>query len=112
MGNRIFSRGSRILHREELEKKFLDHGFSDFKWIDPKVFVVSMWVRMKCVFGCGEYNKNACCPLRIYASLFRILSVHWYHIQGAALKINRRFEVLLILESGHRVIDPLDLGIN
>lgn len=46
----------------DLEGKFLKRGFSDFKWIDPKKIVVSNWVRMKCMYGCKEYGRNASCP--------------------------------------------------
>jgi predicted metal-binding protein len=46
----------------DLEEKFLSKGFDDFKWIDPKEIVVSQWVRMKCMFGCWEYGRNASCP--------------------------------------------------
>lgn len=49
-------------NRKQLEKLFHKHGFSNFKWIDPKNIVVSQWVRMKCTFGCRDYGKNACCP--------------------------------------------------
>jgi predicted metal-binding protein len=48
--------------QKQLEALFLRHGFTDFKWIDPKNIVVSHWVRLKCMFGCKEYGKNACCP--------------------------------------------------
>jgi len=48
--------------REHLEKLFTKHEFEDFKWIDPGKIVVSHWVRMKCMFGCPDYGKNACCP--------------------------------------------------
>jgi predicted metal-binding protein len=48
--------------RKQLEKVFLRHRFKDFKWINPQNIIVSEWVRMKCMFGCGEYGKNACCP--------------------------------------------------
>jgi predicted metal-binding protein len=48
--------------REKLEALFRTHGYSDFKWIDPKDVVVAQWVRMKCTFGCDEYGKNCCCP--------------------------------------------------
>ena len=48
--------------REQLDELFVKHKFKDFKWTDPKSFVVSEWVRMKCTFGCREYGKNACCP--------------------------------------------------
>ena len=48
--------------RQELDTLFKTHGFEDFKWIDPGQIIVSQWVRMKCMFGCGEYGQNACCP--------------------------------------------------
>jgi predicted metal-binding protein len=48
--------------RRRLEELFLKHKFEDFRWIDPKNIVVSRWVRMKCMFGCTEYGKIACCP--------------------------------------------------
>ncbi len=39
-----------------------DHGFTDFKWIDPKAIVVSHWVRIKCEYGCPNYGRIASCP--------------------------------------------------
>jgi len=48
--------------RKELEKLFRKHGYSDFKWIDPKKIVISQWVRMKCTFGCRNFGKSGCCP--------------------------------------------------
>ena len=48
--------------RIEFENLFKEDGYTDFKWIDPKKIVVSQWVRMKCLFGCNEYGRNACCP--------------------------------------------------
>ena len=48
--------------RKQLENLFSKHQFKDFKWIDAQKIVVSHWVRMKCMFGCEEYGKNACCP--------------------------------------------------
>ncbi|MCJ7619933.1 MAG: DUF2284 domain-containing protein, partial [Anaerolineae bacterium] len=47
---------------EELESLFKKHGYTDFKWIEPKDIVVAQWVRLKCTFGCGEYGRNAACP--------------------------------------------------
>ena len=38
------------------------HGYTDFKWIIPKDIVVAEWVRMKCIFGCKNYGRNASCP--------------------------------------------------
>jgi len=49
-------------NRKQLENLFRKHRFEDFKWVDPRKIVVSHWVRMKCMFGCREYGKNACCP--------------------------------------------------
>jgi predicted metal-binding protein len=48
--------------RHKLEEIFHRHGYSDFKWIDPKEFVIAHWVRMKCIFGCKEYGRVASCP--------------------------------------------------
>ncbi|UCF93963.1 MAG: DUF2284 domain-containing protein [Desulfobacterales bacterium] len=48
--------------RQELEAVFQKHGFTDYKWINPREIVVSQWVRMKCMYGCGEYGRNAACP--------------------------------------------------
>jgi predicted metal-binding protein len=49
-------------NHEELEALFAKHGYTDFKWIEPKHIVVSQWVRMKCMFGCSDYGRNASCP--------------------------------------------------
>jgi predicted metal-binding protein len=48
--------------REGLDRMFQEKGYADYKWINPQKIIVSQWVRMKCMFGCGEYGKNACCP--------------------------------------------------
>jgi len=45
-----------------LETLFADHGYVDFKWIKPQDIVVSQWVRLKCLFGCTHYGRNASCP--------------------------------------------------
>jgi predicted metal-binding protein len=50
------------MDRNELERLFREKGFDDFKWIDPGKIVVAQWVRMKCLFGCGDYGRNATCP--------------------------------------------------
>jgi predicted metal-binding protein len=47
---------------KDLERLFADRGFTDFRWIDPREIVVAEWVRMKCLYGCVEYGKNAACP--------------------------------------------------
>jgi predicted metal-binding protein len=46
----------------KLEEIFRGHSFDDFKWIDPTTIAVARWVRMKCMFGCSEYGRNAACP--------------------------------------------------
>ena len=48
--------------KKGLEVLFHERGYGDFRWIDPEKIVVSHWVRMKCMFGCGEFGHNACCP--------------------------------------------------
>jgi predicted metal-binding protein len=48
--------------RKQLQALFEKHGYTDWKWIDPADIVVAQWVRMKCMFGCGEYGRNASCP--------------------------------------------------
>lgn len=51
-----------MIDRVTLESLFLDCGFSDYRWMDPHDIVVAQWVRMKCMFGCGHYGRNASCP--------------------------------------------------
>ncbi|MFB0564161.1 MAG: DUF2284 domain-containing protein [Candidatus Aminicenantaceae bacterium] len=51
-----------MISKRKLEEIFLKHGFTDFKWIDPRRIIVARWVRMKCIFGCNEYGKTASCP--------------------------------------------------
>jgi len=51
-----------MISQKKLEQMFAKNGFSDFRWIDPGIIVVSQWVRMKCMFGCGEYGRTAVCP--------------------------------------------------
>ena len=51
-----------MINRDNLELLFKKHNYYDFKWFNPKEIVVAQWVRMKCMFGCSEYGKNASCP--------------------------------------------------
>ena len=51
----------------ELEGLFRKRGYRDYKWIDPEKIIVSQWVRMKCMYGCGEYGQNASCPPNVPA---------------------------------------------
>lgn len=47
---------------KDLRDLFAKHGFTDYRWLDPGDVVVAEWVRMKCLYGCWEYGKNAACP--------------------------------------------------
>jgi len=50
------------MNKEKLEEIFHNHGFSNFKWIDPKDIEVSYWVRFKCKFACDYYGERSNCP--------------------------------------------------
>ena len=41
----------RMNTRDKIEEIVKKHNVNDFKWIDPNLFVVEQWVRMKCLFG-------------------------------------------------------------
>ena len=49
-------------NEKKLESVFVEHGLTDFRWIDPAEIVVAQWVRMKCAYGCGSYGRVASCP--------------------------------------------------
>ncbi len=51
-----------MTERQRLETTFRKHGFEDFRWIDPAEIAVAQWVRMKCLYGCGEYGRAGTCP--------------------------------------------------
>jgi len=69
-GNRLLSAASdgvldprqNKLNCPELDDLFQEHGYTDYKWINPPEIVVAQWVRMKCMFGCGWYGVKATCP--------------------------------------------------
>jgi predicted metal-binding protein len=46
----------------QIDEIFRSHGYTDYKWIDPSGIIVAQWVRMKCMFGCGEYGRGGACP--------------------------------------------------
>ena len=48
--------------QKALQALFAKHGFTDYRWLDPAEVVVAEWVRMKCLYGCREYGRNAACP--------------------------------------------------
>lgn len=47
---------------EELEEVFTRHGLTEFRWVQPGNIATGQWVRLKCMFGCGAYGRNASCP--------------------------------------------------
>ena len=51
-----------MVDKKRLNSLFADHGYDDYTWIRARDIAVSQWVRMKCMFGCGSYGKNGCCP--------------------------------------------------
>jgi len=72
--------------KKDLEKLFHKYGISDFRWLDPQKIVVAEWVRLKCMFGCGEYGKTATCPPnvpsvaeceRFFREYRRAVVFHW-----------------------------------
>ena len=48
--------------RRALEDMFQQYGCPDFVWAEPKSIVVAEWVRVKCMYGCPDYGRQACCP--------------------------------------------------
>ena len=40
----------------------LERGATHVKLIHPSSVVTAPWVRLKCQFGCAQYNKGHCCP--------------------------------------------------
>ncbi len=48
--------------RRSIEAIMHAKDYHDYKWIDPQQIIVRQWVRMKCMFGCGEYGHGGACP--------------------------------------------------
>ena len=46
----------------QLERIFVEHGLTDFRWIDATDIVVAEWVRFKCTWGCKSFASRANCP--------------------------------------------------
>jgi len=46
----------------EVDSILRQAGLCDCLWVAPSSMTVSQWVRMKCMFGCPDYGKNASCP--------------------------------------------------
>ena len=49
-------------NRNKIESIVTKQGFTDYTWIDPKKIIVAQWVRVKCMFGCGDYGLGTCPP--------------------------------------------------
>ncbi len=49
-------------YKEKIGTILNDKGLTDFKWIDPAEIIVAQWVRVKCMFGCGDYGSGTCPP--------------------------------------------------
>jgi predicted metal-binding protein len=43
-------------------QKAIEMGMNDAKLIHPRSIVTAEWVRMKCQFGCPDFNRGLCCP--------------------------------------------------
>lgn len=50
------------IDRPAIEKLIKKRRVTNFEWFDPREIVVSQWVRMKCQFGCPDYDKCLVCP--------------------------------------------------
>ena len=47
---------------EKYVERAIELGAIDAKIIATKSIVTAAWVRMKCQFGCDDYNTSYCCP--------------------------------------------------
>lgn len=85
-----------IDERKRLAALFERRGYAAVTWIDPRKIVVSHWVRMKCMFGCDEFGRNASCPpntltvadCRRFFDEYRAAAV--FHFRKKAAKPERR----------------------
>ncbi len=48
--------------QKQIDDILHSNDYTDYKWIDPQKIIVAQWVRMKCMFGCGEYGHGGTCP--------------------------------------------------
>jgi predicted metal-binding protein len=86
-----------MLDDQQIASILHQHDYHDFKWIDPHEIVVSLWVRMKCEFGCPSYGKVASCPpnnpsveecRRFFSEYKRAILLHFQKI--APEKVERK----------------------
>lgn len=50
------------MDRSRVEEMLQRFGVENYRWFDPAEIVVARWVRMKCMFGCGSFGRDATCP--------------------------------------------------
>ena len=86
-----------MISRKKIDNLFHKYDYTDYKWIDPKSFIVAQWVRMKCQYGCKEYGKSAVCPpntptVNECKQFFQEYSeAVLFHFQAAVKKPENRF---------------------
>jgi len=80
-----------VSSRKQLEMLFSKHGLQDFKWVEPRNIAISLWVRMKCMFGCKEYGKNTCCPPNT-PSVQDCRSFFSEYSEGVVFRFEKKFE--------------------
>lgn len=87
-------------------KLALEFGASEAKIIPARYVVTAEWVRLKCQFGCGGYNKRLCCPpytptpetTRKMLAEYRRALIYVYEWQGSLKVRARRYRQLAALE--------------
>ncbi|NQT24703.1 DUF2284 domain-containing protein [candidate division KSB1 bacterium] len=50
------------MNQSEIEKIIAQFPFKEYQWITPDDIVIAQWVRLKCLYGCGETGRPACPP--------------------------------------------------
>ncbi len=50
------------MKKDGIDKIITESGLNNYTWIDPREIVVANWVRVKCMFGCGDYGLGTCPP--------------------------------------------------
>jgi predicted metal-binding protein len=56
------SMGLSAKQQKQIDDILHSNDYTDYKWINPQQIIVAQWVRMKCMFGCGEYGHCGTCP--------------------------------------------------
>lgn len=51
-----------MTNKHAIESLLIDAGISDYRWINPRDIIIAQWVRVKCMFGCGDYGSGTCPP--------------------------------------------------